>query len=352
MLREKLLGINASRWAQHRESARPRPTMKRLVVRRVSTGSQDVLNRCIDRSAPRPKTGRSSIRLRSGGISTVTCIAMVLARGGGTNTWTKSSGLDGSQNIAITLDLSERKVLEDQFRQAQKMEAVGRLAGGIAHDVNNVLSVIPSYAEMIGGDLMPDEPIRADIEEIRTAALRATALTRQLLAFSRQQVLDAKVLDMNQSVAAMEKMLGRLLGADIELTLLPAIGLWNVKADPGQIEQILMNLAVNARDAMPQGGKLAIETENVDLDDDYARAHHDVRPGSDVMLAVTDTGIGWTRRHGHGSSSPSSPRRTKEGGPGSASRSFGGMATSCWRLRMVGRLSSSASSRGRRSTAC
>jgi PAS domain S-box-containing protein len=200
--------------------------------------------------------------------------------------------LDGSENIAVYLDLSDRKRLEEQFRQAQKMEAVGRLAGGIAHDFNNILSVILSYADMIGGDLKPDEPLRADIEEIRTAAVRATDLTRQLLAFSRQQVLEAKVLDLSQSVAGMEKMLRRLLGADIELTILAASGLWNVKADPGQVEQIVMNLAVNARDSMPQGGKLTIETENVDLDDDYAREHHDVRPGAYVMLAVTDTGIG------------------------------------------------------------
>ena len=200
--------------------------------------------------------------------------------------------LDGSAHIAITLELSERKRIEEQFRQAQKMEAVGRLAGGIAHDFNNVLSVILSYADMIGGDLKPDDPILADIDEIRTAALRATDLTRQLLAFSRQQVLEAKVLDLSQSVAGMEKMLRRLLGADVELTVLAASRLWNVKADPGQIEQIIMNLAVNARDAMPQGGKLTIETENVDLDADYARTHHDVRPGPYVMLAVTDTGTG------------------------------------------------------------
>ena len=200
--------------------------------------------------------------------------------------------LDGSAHIAITLDISERKRVEEQFRQAQKMEAVGRLAGGIAHDFNNVLSVILSYAELIGGDLKPDEPLRADIEEIKTAAMRATNLTKQLLAFSRQQALEAKVLDLSQSVAGMEKMLRRLLGADIDLTILPESGLWNVKADPGQIEQILMNLAVNARDAMPLGGKLTIETANVDLDDDYARAHHDVRAGSYVMLAASDSGIG------------------------------------------------------------
>jgi PAS domain S-box-containing protein len=199
---------------------------------------------------------------------------------------------DGTENIAITLDLSGQRRLEEQYRQAQKMEAVGRLAGGIAHDFNNVLSVILSYSEMIIGDLKPDEPLRADIEEIRTAGLRATDLTKQLLAFSRQQVLEAKVLNLNQSIAGMQKMLRRLLGADIELTMLPASGLWNVRADPGQIEQILLNLAVNARDAMAQGGKLTIETANVELDEDYARAHHDVRAGSCVMLAVSDTGAG------------------------------------------------------------
>ena len=202
--------------------------------------------------------------------------------------------LDGSEHIAITLDLSDRRRLEEQFRQAQKMEAVGRLAGGITHDFNNILSVILSYAELLAGELKPNEPIGADIEQIKIAALRAADLTRQLLAFSRQQVLEMKVLDLNQSMTGMERMLRRLLGADIELTILPASGLWHVKADPGQVEQILMNLAINARDAMPRGGKLTIETENVELDEDYARAHHGVRSGPHVMLAVTDTGVGMT----------------------------------------------------------
>jgi PAS domain S-box-containing protein len=195
----------------------------------------------------------------------------------------------------VTRDLTERRAMEDQLRQANKMEAIGRLAGGVAHDFNNLLSVILGYSEMIGGDLKPDEPLRGDIEEIRIAAVRATDLTRQLLAFSRQQVLEARVLGLNQSVARMEKMLRRLLGAAIELTILPAIGLWNVKADPGQIEQIVMKLVVNARDAMPETGKLTIETTNIELDDDYARAHHDVQPGRYVMLSVSDTGSGMDR---------------------------------------------------------
>ena len=182
--------------------------------------------------------------------------------------------------------------LEEQFRQAQKMEAVGRLAGGIAHDFNNVLSVILSYAEMISVEIKPDDPLRADIEEIRTAALRASGLTRQLLAFSRQQVLDRRVLKLSETINGMEKMLRRLLRADIELTILSTAGLWNIKGDPGQIEQILMNLVVNARDAMPQGGRMAIETANVDLDEDHASAHHDMQAGAYVMLAVSDTGMG------------------------------------------------------------
>jgi two-component system, cell cycle sensor histidine kinase and response regulator CckA len=205
------------------------------------------------------------------------------------------SPLDTEEGVLVASairDIRERKRLEEQFRQAQKMEAVGRLAGGVAHDFNNVLSVILGYAEMIVSDLKPEEPLRADVEEIRAAALRATDLTRQLLAFSRHQVLESKVLNLNAVIAGMEKMLGRLSGADIELTLLPASGVWNVKADPGQIEQILMNLAVNARDAMPQGGKLTIETANVELDEDYAGEHRDVGAGSYVMLAVSDTGAG------------------------------------------------------------
>jgi PAS domain S-box-containing protein len=200
--------------------------------------------------------------------------------------------LEEGDNIAVALDLTERKRLEEQFRQAQKMEAVGRLAGGIAHDFNNVLSVVLSYAEMVASDLEPDEPLRADVGEIQKAAVRATDLTQQLLAFSRQQVLEPKVISLNARITSMEKMLRRLLGADIALTLLPHPELWSIEADPGQIEQIILNLAVNARDAMPQGGKLTIETTNVTLDEDYVAVHHDVRPGAYAMLAVSDTGVG------------------------------------------------------------
>ncbi len=194
--------------------------------------------------------------------------------------------------VGVQTDVTARRQLEAQYRQAQKMEAVGRLAGGVAHDFNNLLSVILSYAELLSNDLKPDDPMRADIEQIRTAGLRATDLTRQLLAFSRQQVLEARVLNFNEVIGGMEKMLGRLLGADIELTILAAPRLGNVKADPGQLEQIIMNLAVNARDAMPKGGHLTLETGNIHLDADYASSHHEVQPGPYVELAVSDNGEG------------------------------------------------------------
>ncbi|MBI2390434.1 MAG: response regulator [Deltaproteobacteria bacterium] len=200
--------------------------------------------------------------------------------------------LEGGESLSVSLDLSERKRLEDQFRQAQKMEAVGRLAGGLAHDFNNVLSIVLSYTDLIVSDLRAEDPLRGDLEEIHAAGLRAAELTRQLLAFSRQQVLDMKLVDLGRIVAGMHKMIARLLGADIEVIVLPAGGLRSVRADVGQIEQVLMNLAVNARDAMPLGGKLVIEIANVELDADYASAHHGVQPGPYVMLAVTDNGVG------------------------------------------------------------
>jgi len=192
-------------------------------------------------------------------------------------------------------DVTERKSLEEQFRQAQKMEAVGQLAGGIAHDFNNLLTAIIGYSELNLYQLEPEDPLRADMEEIRKAGERASSLTRQLLAFSRKQVLQPRVLDLNHSVSEMHKMLLRVIGEDIQLetVLEPALG--RVKADPGQLEQVLMNLAVNARDAMPDGGKMTIETANVDLDAQYASNHVAVTPGPHVMLAISDTGCGMDR---------------------------------------------------------
>jgi two-component system cell cycle sensor histidine kinase/response regulator CckA len=191
-------------------------------------------------------------------------------------------------------DISARKQLEAQFLQSQKIEAVGRLAGGIAHDFNNLLTVIAGYADLLLSDLEGD-PRRGDIAEIQKAADRAAALTRQLLSFSRKQILAPRVLDLNTAVASMDKLLQRLIGEDIDLVTILAPALGHVKADPGQFEQVIMNLAVNARDAMPQGGKLTIETANADLDAEYDRQHLAVSPGSYVMLAVSDTGCGMDR---------------------------------------------------------
>lgn len=202
----------------------------------------------------------------------------------------------------LSLDVTEAKKsrtalarTEEQLRQAQKMEAVGRLAGGVAHDFNNVLSVILSYSEMLLGETLHDARMREDLQEIRDAGVRAAEITRQLLTFSRQQIVDAKPLNLNDVLSGMTKMVKRLLGAEIELTLLPGNGLWNIKSDVGQLEQVVMNLAVNARDAMPSGGKLTIETANVELDSEYADAHFGVIPGEYVLVAVSDNGIGMDR---------------------------------------------------------
>jgi two-component system cell cycle sensor histidine kinase/response regulator CckA len=181
---------------------------------------------------------------------------------------------------------------EEQLRQAQKMDAIGNLAGGIAHDFNNLLSVILSYSHMLAEDMTPSDPRRTDLEEIEAAGKRAVDLTRQLLAFGRQQILQPKVVNLNDILTGMTRMLRRLIGADVEVTLLTGSDLGMVKVDPGQIEQIVMNLAVNARDAMPKGGKLTIETANLQFDERYVSDHVGAAAGPHVMLAVTDTGTG------------------------------------------------------------
>jgi two-component system cell cycle sensor histidine kinase/response regulator CckA len=204
----------------------------------------------------------------------------------------------GVQGIAR--DVTQRRHLEEQLAHAQRMEAIGHLAGGVAHDFNNLLTVVTGYSELVLRRLGAESPVRQEIEQIKKAGERATTLTRQLLAFSRKQMLQPRVLDLNAVLSDVEHLLRRLIGENIQLTMVLGPDLKRVKADPGQMEQIIMNLAVNARDAMPQGGMLTVGTANVVLDDDYANQHVDVKPGQYVMLAVSDTGIGMddhTRSH-------------------------------------------------------
>ncbi len=203
--------------------------------------------------------------------------------------------------ISVIEDITARKQSEEalrrseeQLRQSQKMEAVGGLAGGVAHDFNNLLSVILSYSELLADGLVEGDPLRADLEEIHGAGLRAADLTRQLLAFSRQQTLQPEVVELHAIVIGMDKMLRRLIGEDVALTTTTGSAIGRVLVDPRQVEQVIMNLVVNARDAMPQGGKLTIETANVFLDHAYADAHAGITPGPHVMLAVSDTGAGMT----------------------------------------------------------
>ncbi len=194
--------------------------------------------------------------------------------------------------LAVAKDVTERLRLEAQLRQSQKMEAVGLLAGGVAHDFNNVLFVILSYTDALLTDLPPREPMRRELDEIRKAAQRAADLTKQLLVFSRQQVLAPTVLDLNEVLVGVDNMLQRIVGADIDLVFLAGTSIGRVVADRSCIEQVIVNLVVNARDAMPTGGKLTMETANVVLDEAYVHGHVGSKPGAHVMLAITDTGIG------------------------------------------------------------
>jgi two-component system cell cycle sensor histidine kinase/response regulator CckA len=194
--------------------------------------------------------------------------------------------------LALVSDVTERRRLEAQLLQAQKMDSVGRLAGGVAHDFNNLLGVITGYGELLRKRITNDRQLKKYVDDILKAAERAAGLTRQLLAFSRKQVLQPRVLDLNTVVGEMDKMLRRLIGEDIQLVTVLGDPLGRVQADPGQMEQVLMNLAVNARDAMPRVGRLTVETANVDLDAAYARTRPGVKPGPHVMLAVSDTGHG------------------------------------------------------------
>jgi two-component system cell cycle sensor histidine kinase/response regulator CckA len=268
--------------------------------------------RWIDMTPPelRHLSERASRQLRESGVAPPWETEFIRKDGSRLPIMVGVATLEYPQCIAITADLTERKraeagraqaeeslrASEEQLRQAQKMEAVGRLAGGVAHDFNNVLSVILSYGEMILGDLKPGDPLRADVEEIHKAAARAAGLTRQLLLFSRQQVVEPRVIDLHEVLASMDKMLRRILGEDVDLFLVArksAAG--RVIVDPSHVEQVILNLVVNARDAMPTGGKLTIETENVVLDEEYARSHLPAKAGPHVMLAVSDTGIGMDR---------------------------------------------------------
>jgi two-component system cell cycle sensor histidine kinase/response regulator CckA len=206
--------------------------------------------------------------------------------------WTATVQQGSHHTLAVGRDITERRRLETQFLQAQKMESIGRLAGGVAHDFNNLLTAILSYTDLARETLAPDHSVQADLDEVAGAARRAAELTRQLLAFARKQVIEPQVFGINELIGGLDRLLRRLIGEDIELIVQLAANLGQVRADPGQIEQVLVNLAVNARDAMPNGGKLIVETDNVTFEEFTAAQQDDIAPGEYVLIEVSDTGVG------------------------------------------------------------
>jgi PAS domain S-box-containing protein len=244
-----------------------------------AAGAQAALQRAVD-DPELPQTLLFRFRHANGSWRTLDGIGKLLAA-------------EGSPRAVVNLrDVTESRALEQQLRQAQKMEAIGRLAGGIAHDFNNILTAILGYGDLASSTLAPDSPLRANLEEIHHAAERAAGLTRQLLIFSRKQVLQPKILDLNAVVEESERLLRRLIGEDVVLVTALTAEVRPVRADLGQIEQVILNLAVNARDAMPRGGRLTIETANVGSDETWAEQHPGTPPGRYVLLAVSDSGTG------------------------------------------------------------
>jgi len=246
----------------------------------------------------REKVHRAATEARLTGVGQSVEYRMRHKNGGWRTLESRATTILGGQGavermVIVNRDITERKQLEEQFRQAQKMEAVGRLSGGVAHDFNNLLGVIIGYGEILQEDLPPEHALRPSVDEVLKAGHRAASLTRQLLAFSRQQQLDPTVLDLNVVVRDMEKMLKRLIGEDVELKTELAASLARVKADQGQIEQAILNLAVNARDAMPSGGKLTLATSNFHMDENFVRRYpYPVQTGDYVLFTVADNGIG------------------------------------------------------------